>query len=103
MGSLLYLYVVFSWYSGGAALTGTWLSMAAFLAPLVAAFAVVASITLFFVGIGMAAGKTMDDKGMWLWKFITAAGMSLLIVSRADGAALLGFLLTYIGAMVAMM
>lgn len=105
LGSLLYLYIVYAWYVSGATL-GAWLNAAQFFAPFVAAFAVVSSITLFFVGLKMASGKAMGDKGVWLWKYIMAAGMSLLIVT-AGGAwywvAVLGFLLTFIGSLIAKM
>lgn len=104
LGSLVYLYAVFAWY--GSALSG-WLAAAQFFAPFVAAFAIVSSISLFFMGLGMAAGKMMDKGGMWMWKFIMTAGMAVLIVTAGQGMlfweAILGFLLTFIGSMAAMM
>ncbi len=100
LGSLIYLYAVFAWY--GSALSG-WLAAASFLGPFVAAFAIVGAITLFFMGIGTVAGKVMSDsKAMWMWKYIAATGMSMLIVTAGHGMlfgwAVVGFLLTYIGA-----
>jgi hypothetical protein len=104
LGSLIYLYAVFTWYGGS---FGTWLAAAQFFAPFIAAFAVVSSISLFFMGLGMAAGKMPNDKGgMWMAKFVMVAGMALLIVTGGTSLfwlTVLGFLLTFIGDMVAMM
>lgn len=100
LGSLVYLYAIFAWYGG--ALNG-WLAAASFFGPFVAAFAIVSTITLFFMGIGMAAGKPMStSKAMWMWKYIVGAGIAMLIVTESNGMlglGVIGFLLTYIGAM----
>ncbi len=97
LGSLIYLYAIFAWY--GSPLTG-WLAAASFLGPFVAAFAIIGAITLFFKGIGMAAGKMPDDQSV-MWKLIMASGMSMVIVTAGQGMlfwiALLGFLLTFVG------
>jgi hypothetical protein len=102
LGSLIYLYVVFTSYSGS--ITGAWLNAAQFLTPFVAAFAIVGSITLFFVSAGAVAGKAVSDrKAMWLWKYLAVTGMSVLIVAAKTPlfyAAVLGFLLTYLGTMI---
>jgi uncharacterized membrane protein len=101
LGALIYLYALFTWYNGA---LGGWLATAQFFGPFVATFAIVSSIALFFMGVGMAMGKMADGKGMW--KIIMVAGMSLLMVT-ANGPlfwmALLGFLLTFIGTKIAMM
>lgn len=103
VGSIIYLYLVYSWYSGGAA-SGAWLAAAQFFAPFVAAFAVIASVSLFFMALGRLAGmKGGDDEkmGKVLWKFVMIGALSLLIVTGGSGMfawAVLGFVLTYIGA-----
>jgi hypothetical protein len=107
LGSLVYLYVLFTWYSSGAA-AGPWLAMAQFFAPFVAAAAIVSAITLFFMGIGQAAGKSSNDEMMTkvLWKFVMIAGISTIIATAGTSwfyVAIVGFLLTYIGAMAASM
>ena len=55
IGSLIYLYVYFSWYTSGYA-AGAWLTMASFLAPFVVGVALFSAVTLFFMGIGTMAG-----------------------------------------------
>lgn len=107
LGSLIYLYVFFTWYNSGGAF-GAWLSAAQFLAPFVAVGAVISAITLFFLSIGSMAGKTSGDKMKMnvLWKFIILGGITTLILT-AEGmwfyAALVGFILTYLGGMFASM
>jgi hypothetical protein len=109
LGSLIYLYVVFTWYSSGAAL-GAWVSATQFFGPFVVAAAMVSAITLFFMSIGAMANKaTGEMKSMMqmvLWKFVMLAGVTEIIVTGGSGwfyAAILGFILTYIGAMAASM
>ncbi len=105
IGSLIYLYVVFSWYTAGAA-AGTWLSMAQFLAPFVVAVAIISAITLFFMSIGTMAMESSKPEEMnkLLWKFIVASAVTLFIITGVGGwfyFVLIGFILTYIGAMLA--
>jgi len=105
LGSLVYLYVVFTWYMNGAT-ASAWLSAAQFLGPFVIAFAVVASVSLFFMGIGAMANMRGDKKMMSraLWKFTMLGALSLLILTGGSFwfyAVLLGFVLTYLGAAVA--
>lgn len=109
LGSIVYLYVVFTWVNSGGA-PSAWLGMAAFLAPFVAAGAVVSAITLFFMSIGQVAGKMADDmKDMVtkvLWKFVMFGGVTTLILTGGTAwfyYAVLGFVLTYIGAMMGSM
>jgi uncharacterized membrane protein len=103
IGSLVYLYVVYSWYGAGAAF-GSWLTAASFLAPFVAAMAVVSSVSLFFMSLGKLAGmQGGDEKTMSniIWKFVIYGAMTLLIVTSQSALfiwALVGFVLTYIGA-----
>jgi len=104
LGSIVYLYVVFTWYMNGA-IASVWLSAAQFLAPFVIAFAVVASISLFFMGIGAMANVGGDKKmkSHALWKFVMLGAISLLILTGGSFwfyAVLLGFVLTYLGAAV---
>jgi hypothetical protein len=105
LGSLVYLYVLFSWYSSGT--IGAWLGAAQFFTPFVAAVSLVGAISLFFMSIGTIAGK-MADKMMAniLWKFIMVESISAIIVT-AGGAwfyAIIGaFVLTYLGGMAASM
>lgn len=105
LGSLVYLYVFFTWYSTG--VVGAWLSAASFLGPFVAAAAVVVSFTLLFLSLGTASGKLVGEKMRdMLWRYIMIGGMSLLIVS-AGGTwfyyVVVGFLLTFIGGMLGAM
>ena len=105
LGSLVYLYVLFTWYSSGA--IGSWLSAAQFLTPFVAAVALVGSISLFFMSIGAIAGK-MADKAMVnvLWKFIMLEGITAVIVTAGGSwfyAVIGAFVLTYLGGMAANM
>jgi uncharacterized membrane protein len=101
IGSLIYLYVVFSWYSGGA-MTSAWLNAAAFLGPFVAAFAILGAISLFFMSVGVLAGKVMNDKmAHVLWKFVLLGALSLFIVTALGPWfywVVLGFIFTYVGA-----
>ncbi len=112
VGSLIYLYVFFfAWYAAGlsnaAALAAPWLSAASFLAPFVIAFAVISAIALFFMGIGMMAGKMSGDKEkMAVWKFLILGGMTMLILTGVGQyfyAVVVGFVLTYLGATIAEM
>jgi hypothetical protein len=103
LGSLVYLYVLFSWYNTGS--IGSWLSAASFLTPFVAAVALVGSISLFFMSIGTLAGK-MADKMMVnvLWKFVMLEGIVAVIVTATSSsfyAAIGAFILTYLGALAA--
>ena len=111
LGSLVYLYVVFTSYTGssGGAL-GTWATAASWLGPVIVAVAIVSSISLFFMGIGTMADKAQGEmKSMMhqvLWKFVMLAGITQVIVTGGGAwfyAAVLGFVLTYIGAMAASM
>lgn len=103
IASLVYLYVLFTWYSSGT--IGAWLGAAAFLTPFVAAVALIGAISLFFMSIGTLAGK-MDDKMMMnvLWKFVMLEGITSFIVTAAGSwfyPIVAAFVLSYIGAMVA--
>lgn len=106
LGSLIYLYVVFTWYNSGAAL-GAWLSASAFLGPLVVALAVISAILLFFGSIGVMADMMQGEKmHQMLWKFVMIGGITELIVTGGGGwfyFAVVGFILTYLGAMMASM
>ena len=106
LGSLVYLYEVFTWLSGGAVLSG-WASAASFLGPFVAALAVISSITLFFLSLGLMAGKVSSDAkehGKLLWKFIMLGALTVLIVASASwSTVVVGFVLTYLGAWATMM
>ena len=109
LGSLVYLYVFFTWYYGGMA-ASLWLSTAAFLGPFVVAVAIISAITLFFMGFGAMFGRMgADMRSMMmnvLWRFIMMAGVTTIILT-AGGSWFLGalgaFVLTYIGAMIASM
>lgn len=109
LGSLVYLYVVFTWYTGsnGAISAGSWLSGAQFFAPFVVAFAFISAISLFFMSIGAAMNKMQGKMAMTLWKFVMLGGISFIILTGGMGVffweALLGFLLTYLGGMAASM
>lgn len=101
LGSLVYLYVLFTWYGTGT--NGAWLSSAQFLTPFVAAGAFLTAITLFFMSLGSVAGMSGDAKMMstWLWKFTTWAGLTTFIVTGGTAwfwYAVVGFVLTYLGA-----
>ncbi len=103
LGSLVFLYVLFSWYNTGT--IGPWLSAASFLTPFVAAVSLVGAISLFFMSIGTMAGK-MADKMMMnvLWKFVMIEGVFAVIVTAGGSsfyAAIGAFILTYLGAMAA--
>ena len=106
LGSLVYLYVVFSWYYGpaGGAIT-PWVAVAQFFGPLVLALSFITAITLFFMGIGAMMGKMADKmmNGIW-WRAIMLGGIVLLILTGGTAWftwALIGFVLSYIGAMAA--
>ena len=107
IGSLIYLYVVFGWYSSGAA-AGPWLAAAQFFAPFVAAVSVIGSISLFFLSLGVATGKAgSDDKlSKVLWKCVTCVSAAVVILSAGGPMfylSVLGFIVAYIGAVVASM
>ena len=86
LGSLVYLYVIFTWYgSTGAVATGTWLAAAQFLMPFVIAAAIFASISLFFMNVGAMAGKMGAKMSDTLWKVITWAALTMLILSGGTG------------------
>ena len=106
IGSLVYLYVVFSWYAAG--VVGPWQNAALFLGPFVAAVAVVSAISLFFMSLGILAGKMDKMMSSAVWKFTMLAGITTIILTGGTSGAwfweaLLGFVLTYIGAMMASM
>lgn len=103
LGSLVYLYVLYMWYSGGASTSG-WLGAASFLTPFVIGAAVVAGISLLFMSFGIMAGK--GAKSEVLWKFISLAGVVYIILGGSSWfyvVLLGGFVLTSIGAMVSAM
>ncbi len=106
LGSLIYLYVFFTWYGGP---FSAWLSAAYFLAPFVIAFALLSSFSLFFMSIGTMANKMMMDQkmaSMMLWKLIMCASVAFFIITGGTGlfdAVIVAFLLTYIGGMLASM
>ena len=104
LGSLVYLYVLFTWYSSGAALSG-WAMTAAFLAPFVVGVAVITGVTLFFMSLGTMAGKMDKMMGQMLWKFVCIGGIVYTILGGVSWfyVVLVGFVLTYIGAMIATM
>lgn len=102
LGSLVYLYVFFTWYGSGAA-AGAWLSAAAFLAPIIIGVALFFAITLFFSGIGIAAGQAKMKEEM-LWKFVSTSAIAFVILTGGTGWfywSVLALLLTFIGAMFA--
>jgi hypothetical protein len=103
-GSLVYLYLFFTWYGSGA-VASTWLTMAGFLAPFVVAFGIFSVVSLFFMSVGTLMGKMPKDPKMamhMLWKFIMAGAISFLIIT-GGGAwfwwAFVAFILTYLGGM----
>lgn len=99
IGSLIYLYVIFTWYSRGAAM-GSWLSMAQFFAPFVIAASIVSAITLFFMSFGTMGGMMGEMMSNLIWKFIMISGITTLIITGGGSwfyVALAGFVLTYIG------
>ena len=102
LGSLVYLYVLFTWYNSGT--IGMWLGAAQFLTPFVAAVALVGAISLFFMSLGTIAG--MSQKGMAdiLWKFVMLESITAVIVTAGGSMfyTIIGaFILTYIGASLA--
>ena len=105
LGSLVYLYVVFTWAGqNGAGSSPAWLaSYATFWTPIVAAVAVISAITLFFKGIkGMAGMLNTSGKHPVLWKFTNIGGIAILVLMSGSASflwAVLGFVLTYLGAM----
>jgi hypothetical protein len=104
LGSLIYLYVIFTWYGGGA-VPGAWLSATQFFGPFVAAGAIVLTISLFFMSIGVALGKPITMSA--LWKYMMADALFVLILAAGSSTwfylVVLGFVLTYIGGASAMM
>ncbi len=104
IGALVYLYVYFAWYSGGYGL-GPWVSAAQFLGPLVIAAALFCAVSLFFMSIGSLMGMNPPDPDMkhkLMWNFTMWGAITFVILTGGTGFywwALLGFLLTYIGAM----
>jgi len=109
LGALIYLYVVFTWAGqNGAGSSPAWLaSYAAFWTPIVAAVAIISAITLFFKGIkGMAGKFSSNSKHPVLWKFTNLGGVTVLILASGSGSflwAVLGFVLTVVGALWASM
>ena len=102
LGSLIYLYVVFTGY---ASTTNAWLSTASFLAPFVIAGAVVSTIVLFFMSLGTIFGMaTPEMLNKPLWYFYIASGITTLIVGGAGSPfymTVVGFILASLGAMAA--
>jgi hypothetical protein len=100
LGSLVYLYVGFTWYSSGT--SGPWLTAAQFFSPFIAALALISAIVLFFMSLAGLMGKVQNDKMMddVLWKFIIWGGATFFIIT-AGGSwfywAVLAFVLTYLG------
>jgi hypothetical protein len=107
LGSLIYLYVIFTWYgTSGTVTTGSWLASAQFLTPFVIAAAIFSSIALFFMSIGAIAGKMDSKKDGPLWKLIMWGALMLLIVSGGTQYfwyVVVGLVLTYIGGIWEMM
>lgn len=102
LGSLIYLYIVWVWYSTGAAL-GPWVSAASFLGPFVIAVAVFSAISLFFMSLGAMAGMGGGDAKMmndWLWKIVMWASITFIILGGAAWFVwvLVAIILTYLGA-----
>ncbi len=106
LGSLVYLYVFFTWYSSGA-LVGPWISAAAFLGPFVIAGAIVSAITLFFFSVGSLSGRPVSEMmRSIIWRFVIMSGGAFFILTGGGSlflAAILGFIITYIGALGATM
>jgi hypothetical protein len=104
IGSLIYLYVYYTWYTSGYA-PSAWLSMTAFLAPFVLGVALFSAVTLFFMGIGSMSGMAAKDPKMMmdvLWKFIMAGAVTFVIITGGTGYymwAVLALVLTYLGGM----
>lgn len=108
LGALVYLYVFFTWYGSGTGTLPAWVSAASFLGPFVVVAAVIAGVTLLFMGLGALAGMGGDSdmKMNILWKFIMVGAISELILTGWSGwfwTAIGGFVLTYIGGMMQMM
>ncbi len=103
LGSLVYLYVAYSWYNAGAS-GSAWLNAAQFLAPFVVAAAIFSTITLFFMGLGGLAGMAKGGDKMMsnvLWKFVMWGGMTFIILTGGTSWflwAMVGLVLTYLGA-----
>ncbi len=101
LGSLVYLYVAWQAYAGGAA--STWLGgYAQIWTPFVAAVAIFAAISLFFMSIGNMAGKGGDSKDManWTWKIVMWAAITFLIWTAGSAWFLwviIALVLTYLG------
>lgn len=103
LGSLIYLYVVYMWSTGVVAPSAL-LASASFLAPFVVAFGVFSAVSLFFMGLGSAAGISGGDEKMMsniLWKFIMLGAVTFIILGGTASfyVVLVGLLLTYIGGM----
>ncbi len=97
LGTLIYLIVIFTWYGGHAA-AGPWLSAAQFLAPFVAALAIVLTISMLLMSLGMLAGKPITLSSMW--QYLMADAVFMLILSAGGSwfyAVVIAFILTYIG------
>lgn len=106
LGSLIYLYVVFAWYSNGSMLNA-WLAAAQFLAPFVMAAAIISSISLFLMSIATAVGKmTKSMHKDAIWKFVMLGALTTIILTAGGSwfyAAIAAFVLTYLGAVWAAM
>ncbi len=104
LGSLVYLYVYFTWYNGGYALSA-WLNAASFLAPFVIAVALFSAVSLFFLGIGKITGRGPSDPKMAMninWQFVMWAAITFVIVTGGTGWyywSVFALLLTFVGAM----
>ena len=103
LGSLIYLYVVYAWYYSAGGMLTPWVSIASFFGPFVLGLAIVSAVTLFFKGIKGIAGQTSSNsKHPVLWKFTNMGGVLFLIITGGTAWftwALIGFILTYLGAM----
>lgn len=104
LGSLVYLYVYFSWYTSGYAIGG-WVAAASFLGPFVIAVALFSAISLFFLGVGKISGRGPSDPKMAMnigWQFVMWAAITFVILSGGTGWYLwsvIALLLTFVGAM----
>ncbi len=106
IGTLLYLYIAFSWYNSNAT-AGPWLSSAQFFGPFVAAFTFIGAITLFFMSIGTMTGRRPENEYMSrvMWSFMTLTGLAFLIVTGGSAWfywAVLAFVIAFIGGIIKM-
>ncbi len=102
LGSLVYLYLAFTWTGPAAWIGGTTSTFAYVLVPLAATTAVISAVSLFLLSIGAYAWKSSDEKMMWATKKAAYwGGFALVLLTGGSGGnfylAVLGFLLAYIG------